>query len=73
MSTDDGNSPGRRENAAQPLGERRGLISPEQSDAAARKEWDVASADNISGKALGETFKRSSGKTPPRKSPGAPG
>jgi hypothetical protein len=57
----DNNSEGRRENAAQPLGERKGLVSDEDTKAAARKEQKVASADNISGKALGETFKKQPG------------
>jgi hypothetical protein len=61
MSKNDGNSEGRRWNAAQPLGKRDGLISQKQTKTAAHKEQAVASADNISGKALGETFKR-----PPR-------
>jgi hypothetical protein len=62
MPKDDGNTSGRRENAAQPLGEREGLISQKQTKAAARKEQTVASADNVSAKTLGATFKRPPGK-----------
>jgi hypothetical protein len=62
MAKDDGNSAGRRRNAAQPLGERKGLTSNAGAQAAARKEQVVGSADNLPGKVLGETFKRPPGK-----------
>jgi hypothetical protein len=58
MAKDDGNTSGRRANAAQPLGERDGLISQKQTKAAARKEQSVASADNVTARTLGETFKK---------------
>jgi hypothetical protein len=62
MPKDDGNTSGRRKNAAQPLGERDGLVSQKQTKATARKERSVASADNLPAKALGETFKNPPGK-----------
>ena len=53
-----GNSKGRQENGAQPLGERRGIVSKSQTMATGRKEQRSAGPDGPSAEKVGETFKR---------------
>jgi len=52
------NTSGREANAAQPLGERKGLVSNDQTKATAKKERKSAGPDGPSAEEVGRTFKR---------------
>jgi hypothetical protein len=52
------NSKGREANGAQPLGERKGLVSNSKTKKIGRKEARSAGPDGPSGEAVGDTFKR---------------
>jgi hypothetical protein len=51
-------SPGRRANAALPLGERAGDDTPEKVKAQGRRERRTAGPDGPDARAVGDTFKR---------------
>jgi hypothetical protein len=52
------NSPGRKANAAQPLGERQGTASKADVAKAGLKERKSAGPDGPDAKAIGDTFKK---------------
>ena len=52
------NTKGREANAAQPLGERQGIVSKAQTEKTGRKERRTAGPDGPSAKEVGDTFKR---------------
>ncbi len=51
-------TPGREANAAQPLGERKGLVSNKQTKATAEKEKRSAGPDGPDASVVGATFKK---------------
>jgi hypothetical protein len=59
-------SPGRKQNAAQPLGEREGLVSKEATQRTAEAELKSAGPDGPDAAAVAAPFKRPG----PTKSPG---
>jgi hypothetical protein len=52
------NTEGRKDNAAQPLGERRGLVSNDQTKATGKKERKSAGPDGPDAAEVSRTFKR---------------
>lgn len=57
--TDKPQTPGRDANAAQPLGERKGLVSEEGAQRTAEKERGSAGPDGPDAGQVGATFKKS--------------
>jgi hypothetical protein len=55
---DDANTKGRKANAAQPLGERRGLVSKTATQRTGEAERRSAGPDGADAAAVGDTFKR---------------
>ena len=51
-------TPGRKANEAQPLGERQGLVSDTQTERTAQKERASAGPDGPDAREVGETFKK---------------
>lgn len=49
---------GRKENAAQPLGERAGLVSEEDAERTAERSRRAAGPDGPDARKVGDTFKR---------------
>ncbi|MBS0331168.1 MAG: hypothetical protein JSS35_00235 [Proteobacteria bacterium] len=58
MVRPDHNTEGRENNAAQPLGEREGLVSSQQAKATGEAERRSAGPDGPKAEAVGRTFKR---------------
>ena len=52
------NTSGRKENAAQPLGERQGTTSKKATKKTGDRETGAAGPDGPNAKAVGDTFKR---------------
>lgn len=52
------NTPGRKANAAQPLGERKGLVSDDQTKATGKQSRKSAGPDGPNAEEVGRTFKR---------------
>jgi hypothetical protein len=52
------NTEGRKSNAAQPLGERKGTASQSQTKATGKAERETAGPDGPDAKAVSRTFKR---------------
>lgn len=57
-SSDEQNSPGRKENAAEPLGERPGLVSKSAAKKTAERERNSAGPDGPDARVVGDTFKQ---------------
>ena len=55
--TDKLNTAGRKANAAQPLGDRKGLVAPEETKKTAKAERRSAGPDGPRADAVGKTFK----------------
>lgn len=55
---DHAQTPGRDANAAQPLGERHGLVSDKQTERTGREEESSAGPDGPDAREVGETFKK---------------
>lgn len=53
-----GNSKGREANAAQPLGERQGIVSKSDTKKTGEKERRSAGPDGPDARAVGDTFKQ---------------
>lgn len=58
MSTEKAQTPGRKANAAQPLGERKGLVSNKGTKRTAEKERRSAGPDGPDAGEVGRTFRR---------------
>jgi hypothetical protein len=56
--SNDANTPGRTANAAQPLGERKGLVSDDETEQTGKREQRSAGPDGPDAAAVGRTFKR---------------
>ena len=59
---DEAQTKGRKENGAQPLGQRQGLVSEAQTKRTAEAELKSAGPDGGDARAIGDTFKKAPGK-----------